>query len=155
MSKRRNSQQQRARRQERRQQKKANQSFQRLRYFDAISNDAPLSEKQRAQVLQGKLEVYEMNRREGEAPRLEFLTQNERNQKGALIKQYYEYVDKGWIRPQSFMDVYDAAEYMTQNVSSADMEKAIQQADEWNKITQEREERRRAERIRNRPVIPF
>lgn len=145
---------QRFRRQERRQQKIAKRNYYHYRYIDAVRNDASLTNRQKAEIMQGRLEIYEANRT-SPAPRFSNSTYNERTEKGALIKQYYEYVDKGWIRPQSFMDVYDAAEYMSQNVSAADMEKAIQQADEWRTQTFQREMARRAERVANRPVIDF
>lgn len=151
---RRTAKEQRFRRQERRQQKIAERNYQHYRYIDAVSNDATLTNRQKAEIMQGRLEIYEANRTKP-AEGLQHLTYNERTEKGALIKQYYEYVDKGWIRPQSFMDVYDAAEYMSQNVSAADMEKAIQQADEWRTQTFQREMARRAERAANRPVIDF
>ena len=138
-----------------REQKIAQRNYQHYRLIDSLNQNAAMTESQRAEYMQGRLEIYEMNRTPNSAPRLTYETYQTRTEKGALIAMYNEYVDKGWIRPQSFMDVYDAAEYMERNISSAEMEKAIQKADEWRTKTQQREMERRAERNRNRPIIDF
>lgn len=149
-----NSRTQRLKREMKREKRVANRNYQHYRLIDSLNRNTNMTKSQRAEYMQGQLEIYEANKR-GHAQGLQFETYNVRTEKGALIAQYYEYVDKGWIRPQSFLDVYDAAEYMERTVSEADMQKAIQKADSWRSRTQQREMERRAERARNRPIIDF
>lgn len=149
-----NSRAQRAKRQMKREQRIANRNYQHYRLIDSLNRNTNMTQAQRAQYMQGQLEIYEANKT-GHSQGLQFETYNTRTEKGALIAMYYDYVDKGWIRPQSFLDVYDAAEYMERTISEVEMQKAIQKADEWRSRTQQREMERRAERNRNRPIIDF
>ena len=132
----------------------ASRNYQYYRLIDSLNRNANMTKSQRAEYMQGQLEIYEANKT-GHSQGLQFETYNIRTEKGALIAQYHEYVDMGWIRPQSFLDVYDAAEYMEKTISEAEMQKAIQKADSWRSRTQQREMERRAERNRNRPIIDF
>lgn len=51
---------------------------------------------------------------------------------GAILKKYYEYVDKGWIKRVSTLDKYEAAQWFAENImTQSDMEEAIAQADRW------------------------
>ena len=46
---------------------------------------------------------------------------------GSIMKEYYEYVDKGWIRTDiRELDKYEAAKWFSEN-----MKAAIKQADKW------------------------
>lgn len=51
---------------------------------------------------------------------------------GAVLKKYYEYIDKGWIDRVSTLDKYEAAQWFAENIlSQRGMEDAIEQADRW------------------------
>ena len=50
---------------------------------------------------------------------------------GAMIQKYYEYVDKGIIKPREFIDNYDQANYMASIMTVPEIEEAIKQADTW------------------------
>ena len=149
-----NSRTQRLKREMKKEKRIASRNYQYYRLIDSLNRNANMTKSQRAEYMQGQLEIYEANKT-GHSQGLQFETYNIRTEKGALIAQYHEYVDMGWIRPQSFLDVYDAAEYMEKTISEAEMQKAIQKADSWRSRTQQREMERRAERNRNRPIIDF
>ena len=52
---------------------------------------------------------------------------------GSIMKQYYDYVDKGWIRTDiRELDKYEAAKWFSENImSEKQMKAAIKQADKW------------------------
>ena len=51
---------------------------------------------------------------------------------GALVKKYHDYVDAGYIKPRHFIDNYEQAAWMRDNVlSEAEMEEAVATADRW------------------------
>ena len=69
---------------------------------------------------------------------------------GALIKKYNDYIDKGFIKPKTFVDNYEQASWMANEVlNSTEMKAAIKQADTW--LTRRNE--RVAERMANDPGI--
>ena len=69
---------------------------------------------------------------------------------GALIKKYNDYIDKGLIKPKTFVDNYEQASWMANEVlNSAEMEAAVKQADTWLIRRNERV----AERAANDPGV--
>ena len=50
---------------------------------------------------------------------------------GAMIQKYYDYVDKGIIKPRQFIDNYDQANYMASIMTVPEIQDAIKQADIW------------------------
>lgn len=69
---------------------------------------------------------------------------------GALIKKYNDYIDKGFIKPKTFVDNYEQASWMANEVlNSTEMKAAVKQADTWLKRRNERV----AERMANDPGI--
>ena len=61
---------------------------------------------------------------------------------GAILKKYYEYVDKGWIKRVSTLDKYEAAQWFAENImTQEDMEEAIAQADLWRETEEEKHQR--------------
>lgn len=50
---------------------------------------------------------------------------------GAMIQKYYEYVDKGIIKPRQFIDNYDQANYMASIMTVPEIQEAIKQAEIW------------------------
>lgn len=64
---------------------------------------------------------------------------------GALIDKYWDYVDKGLIKPRSNMEYYDQSTYnetaswmKNEILSKAELEDAIKKADTWRDITTEK-----------------
>lgn len=148
------SKEQRAKRAQRQAQRQSQRQLGQSRLLESINMNSITTDAQKRKVLAGRHEEFLRNRTT-HGKRLANETYETTTKKGALAKQYYDYVEKGWIKQTSFMDVYDAIEFMEQNVSQADMERAIQQADEWRTRTFNREMQRRADRAANRPIIPF
>lgn len=148
------SKEQRAKKAQRQAQRQSQRQLNQSRLLESLNVNAIKTDAQKRKILAGRQEAFLKNRTT-HGKRLENETYQTTTVKGALAKQYYDYVDKGWIKKTSFMDVYDAIEFMEQNVSQADMERAIQQADEWRTRTYNREMQRRADRAANRPIIPF
>ena len=67
---------------------------------------------------------------------------------GAILRKYYEYVDKGWIKRVSTLDKYEAAQWFAENImSQRDMEEAIEQADRWREKEEERHQRSLQSRV--------
>ena len=67
---------------------------------------------------------------------------------GAILKKYYEYVDKGWIKRVSTLDKYEAAQWFAENImSKEDMQEAINQADAWREAEEEKHQRSLAARV--------
>lgn len=57
---------------------------------------------------------------------------------GAILKKYNEYLDKGIIKKQSFLNKYEAADWFSDNIMTDDMmQEAIDQADLWLEKRQE------------------
>ena len=58
---------------------------------------------------------------------------------GAMIKKYNDYVDKGLIPRKSFVDNYEQASWMRNEVlSNGELESALKQADSWRERTAKR-----------------
>ena len=64
---------------------------------------------------------------------------------GALIDKYWDYVDKGLIKPRSNMEYYDQSVYnetaswmKNEILSESELKSTIEKADEWKKITSEK-----------------
>ncbi len=82
------------------------------------------------------------------------LQYNEHSQKeevGALIAKYHDYIDRGIIKPRSFVDNYDQASWMSSIISEPEMKKVLKQADKWMAMSAEK----RAQRLANEPIIDF
>lgn len=55
---------------------------------------------------------------------------------GAILRKYHEYIDKGLIKKQSFLNKYEAADWFSENIMTEDMmQEAIDQADKWAEKT--------------------
>lgn len=55
---------------------------------------------------------------------------------GAVLKKYYEYIDKGLIKRQSSLNKYEAADWFSDNIMTENMmQEAIDQADKWAEKT--------------------
>lgn len=60
----------------------------------------------------------------------------DREEYGAIIKKYEEYIKRGLIKRQSALNKYEAADWFADNyMSKEDMERAIAQADEWRAMS--------------------
>ena len=60
----------------------------------------------------------------------------DREEYGAIIKKYEDYIKAGKIRRQSALNKYEAADWFADNyMSKEDMERAIAQADEWRAMS--------------------
>ena len=102
-----NSRQQRAKRAERKQRRQIAREAARTRVYDALKSSTVL-----------RYEDYDFN-----SPSREV---------GAMIKKYHDYVDKGRIKPRTFVSNYEQASWMRNEVLSIhEMEAAIAQADRW------------------------
>lgn len=67
---------------------------------------------------------------------------------GALIAKYNEYVDKGIIKPKSYLNNYEQASYMRNEVlTEQEMQSALNQADKWRTAAAERRAARKAEDV--------
>lgn len=61
---------------------------------------------------------------------------------GAILRKYYEYVDKGWIKRVSTLDRYEAAQWFAENImTQSDMEEAIAQANRWREEEEKKHQR--------------
>lgn len=64
---------------------------------------------------------------------------------GAILKKYYEYVDKGYIKESSILDNYEVAQWFKKEVmTQEEMKKAIEQAEFWIQKRDEAAARRMA-----------
>lgn len=143
MAKRSNSKAQKARKAEKRQQRDALRNAGQLQYADSVNRDA-LTDKQMGRVLSIQREAYIRNRDQGRVPteiRANIGIEDDR-ELGAIIKQYWDYVNKGIIRAESGLSNYEIAEFMSQNKTPLEMKAAIEQADSWRKATEEKEKAR-------------
>ena len=60
----------------------------------------------------------------------------DREEYGAIIKKYEEYIKRGLIKRQTALNKYDAADWFADNyMSEDDMRRAIEQADEWRAMS--------------------
>lgn len=61
---------------------------------------------------------------------------------GAILRKYYEYIDKGWIDRVSTLDKYEAAQWFADNIlSQRAMVEAIEQADRWREEAEAKHQR--------------
>ena len=157
MAKRSNSKAQKARKAEKRQKKDALRNAAQLQYIDSVNRDL-LTNKQMGRVLSIQREAYIRNRDKGRVPteiRAAISIEDDR-ELGALIKQYWDYVNDGLIRAESGLSNYEIGEFMSMNKTRLEMETAIKQADEWRELT-EAKEKARLEKHKEwaRNAIPF
>lgn len=157
MAKRSNSKAQKARKAEKRQKKDALRNAAQLEYINSVNRDM-LTDKQMGKVLSIQREAYIRNRDKGRVSteiRAAIDIEDDR-ELGALIKQYWDYVNEGLIRAESGLSNYEIGEFMSMNKTPLEMKTAIEQADEWREAT-EAKEKARLERHKEwaRNVIPF
>lgn len=81
----------------------------------------------------------------------EYDEHSQKEEVGALIAKYHDYIDRGIIKPKSFVDNYDQASWMSSILTEPEMKKALEQADKWMKMSAEK----RAQRLANEPTIDF
>lgn len=143
MAKRSNSKTQKTRKAEKRQQKNALKYAAQLQYVDSVNRDA-LTDKQKSRVLNAQREAYIRNRDQGRVPteiRAAIGIEDDR-ELGAIIKQYWDYVNDGLIRAESGLSNYEIAEFMNMNKTPLEMKAAIEQADSWREATEAKEKAR-------------
>ena len=143
MAKRRNSQAQKTRKAEKRQKREALRNAAQLQYADSVNRDV-LTDKQMGRVLSIQREAYIRSRDQGRVPteiRAAIGIEDDR-EVGAIIKQYWDYVNKGIIRAESGLSNYEIAEFMNMNKTPLEMKAAIEQADSWRKSTEAKEKAR-------------
>lgn len=76
---------------------------------------------------------------------------SQKEEVGALIAKYHDYVDRGIIKPRSFVDNYDQASWMSSILTEPEMKKVLKRADKWMEMSAEK----RAQRLANEPTIDF
>lgn len=143
MAKRSNSKAQKARKAEKKQQKDALKYATQLQYANSVNRDI-LTDKQIGRVLSIQREAYIRNRDKGRVPteiRAAIGIEDDR-ELGALIKQYWDYVNDGLIRAESGLSNYEIGEFMSMNKTPLEMKTAIKQADEWREATEAKEKAR-------------
>lgn len=146
-----------ARKNEKRQQKEAQKELMKHEFLENANREY-LGEKKSAEVLSYRREQYIKNRDEGRVPtqiRADIDIEDDR-EVGALIQQYWDYVNKGWIRAESGLTQYEIAEFMTMERTELEMRNAVKQADEWRTATEAKERKRLEEHMeRTRNLIQF
>lgn len=143
MAKRSNSKAQKARKAEKRQQKNALKYTAQLQYAYSVNRDF-LTNKQMGRVLSIQREDYIRNRDKGRVSteiRAAISIEDDR-ELGALIKQYWDYVNEGLIRAESGLSNYEIGEFMSMNKTPLEMKAAIEQADSWREATEAKEKAR-------------
>lgn len=143
MAKRSNSKIQKARKAEKRQKKDALRDAAQFQYANSVKRDF-LTNKQMGKVLSIQREAYIRNRDKGRVPteiRAAISIEDDR-ELGALIKQYWDYVNDGLIRAESGLSNYEIGEFMSMNKTPLEMKAAIEQADEWREATEAKEKAR-------------
>ena len=143
MAKRSNSKAQKARKAEKKQQKNALKYAAQLEYANSVKRDF-LTNKQMGKVLSIQREAYIRNRDKGRVPteiRAAISIEDDR-ELGALIKQYWDYVNDGLIRAESGLSNYEIGEFMSMNKTPLEMKAAIEQADSWREATEAKEKAR-------------
>lgn len=126
MAKRSNSKIQKARKVEKRQKKDALRNAAQLQYVNSVKRDL-LTDKQMSKVLSIQREAYIRNRDKGRVPteiRAAIGIEDDR-ELGALIKQYWDYVNDGLIRAESGLSNYEIGEFMSMNKTPLEMKAAI------------------------------
>ena len=134
MAKRSNSKIQKARKAEKRQKKDALRNAAQLQYANSVKRD----------FLTIQREAYIRNRDKGRVPteiRAAIGIEDDR-ELGALIKQYWDYVNDGLIRAESGLSNYEIGEFMSINKTPLEMKAAIEQADSWREATEAKEKAR-------------
>lgn len=81
----------------------------------------------------------------------EYDEHSQKEEVGALVAKYHEYIERGIIKPRTFVDNYDQASWMSSVISEAEMKQVLDQADKWMKKSAER----RAKRLAEEPTIDF
>ena len=76
---------------------------------------------------------------------------SQKEEVGALIAKYHDYIDRGIIKPRSFIDNYDQASWMSSILTEPEMKKILKQADKWMEMSA----KKRAQRLANEPTIDF
>lgn len=67
---------------------------------------------------------------------------------GALVAKYHDYVNRGIIQPKSYLNNYEQASYMRNEVlTKQEMQSALDQADKWRTAAAERRAARKAEDV--------
>lgn len=152
-----NKNQQKFKKNEKRQQKQAQREAAKQQFLESADRNY-LGEKRSAEVLNYRRQQYIDSRDKGRVPtqiRTDIGIEDDR-EVGALIKQYWDYVDKGWIRAESGLSQYEIAEFMSMEKTELEMKNAIEQADEWREITEEKERKRLEEhKKRTKGLINF
>lgn len=149
MAKGRNSQAQKARKAEKRQKREALRNAAQLQYVDSVNRDF-LTDKQMGRVLSIQREAYIRNRDKGRVPteiRAAIGVEDDR-ELGAIIKQYWDYVNDGLIRAESGLSNYEIGEFMSMNKTPLEMKAAIEQADSWRQATEAKEKARLEEHMK-------
>lgn len=115
-----NAKQQRAKREMKRQQKKAARQ-----QYSSMLNDVMLVRQKTNKTYQRIPIQYDID--------------SDLREVGAMIKKYNDYVDKGLIPKKSFVDNYEQASWMRNEVlSNGEIESALKQADTWKERTAKR-----------------
>lgn len=143
MAKRSNSKIQKAKKAEKRQKRVAHRDAAQFQYAVSVRREM-LTDKQMGRVLSIQRETYIRNRDKGRVPteiRAAIGIEDDR-ELGALIKQYWDYVNDGLIRAESGLSNYEIGEFMSMNKTPLEMKAAIEQADEWRKATEAKEKAR-------------
>ena len=76
---------------------------------------------------------------------------SQKEEVGALIAKYKDYVSKGIIRPRSFVDNYEQASWMSSILTEPEMKKVLKHADTWMEMSAIK----RAQRLADQPTIDF
>lgn len=135
--------QQQLKKNEKRQQKQAQKEASRQQFLESANREY-LSNKQSAEVLDYHRQQYMENRDKGRTSteiRNSIGIEDDR-EVGALIKQYWDYVDRGLIKAESGLSQYEIAEFMSMEKTPLEMQRAIEQADAWREKTEAKEQAR-------------
>ena len=128
---------------EKRQQKQAQKEAARQQFLESANREY-LGNKQSGEVLDYRRKQYIESRDKGRTSteiRTSIGVEDDR-EVGALIKQYWDYVNEGLIRAESGLSQYEIAEFMSMEKTPLEMKRAIEQADEWRQKTEAKEQAR-------------
>lgn len=81
----------------------------------------------------------------------EYDEHSQKEEIGALMAKYHDYVDRGIIKPRNFVDNYDQASWMSSILTEPEMKKVLEQADKWMEMSA----KKRAQRLADEPTIEF
>ncbi len=81
----------------------------------------------------------------------EYDEHSQKEEIGALMAKYHDYVDRGIIKPRNFVDNYDQASWMSSILTEPEMKKVLEQADKWMEMSA----KKRAQRLADEPTIDF